>query len=99
MITKRLEYGMVTILPDGQIQLRQDTVIEEDGVELSRTYHRNVLEPSDKVEHPDARVAAVATTLWTPDVVSAFQTKQLAAQQATLTQLTSGRLDTSPEVS
>jgi hypothetical protein len=74
-------------------------VIEEDGVELIRTYHRSTLQPSDKVEHPDARVAAVATVLWTPDVVSAFQTKQLATQQAIPTQLTSGRLDTSPEVS
>jgi hypothetical protein len=80
MITKRIETGKIEILVDGQIQLRQDTVIEEDGVELSRTYHRTVLEPgTDVTDHADPRIAAVANVLWTPDVVSTFATAQAAA--------------------
>lgn len=78
MITKRTEFGKIEILPDGQIQLREDTVIEDDGVEVARTYHRSVLEPSAKVDHPDVRVASIATTLWTPDVVQSFEEKKQA---------------------
>lgn len=82
MITKRAEFGKIEILPDGVIQLREDTIIEEDGIELSRTYHRSVLEPSTEKAHPNARVAAVAAALWTPDVVQAFEDKKKDAEAA-----------------
>jgi hypothetical protein len=79
MITERLEIGKIEILPDGQIQTRQDTVIERDGVEIARTYHRRVLEPGQPVDtEADARVATVAAVLWTPDVVKAFADKKKA---------------------
>ena len=76
MLTKRTEFGKIEILPDGQIQLREDTVIEEDGVELSRLYHRAVLEPKTDASHPDVRVSAVAAILWTPEVVDAYEKKK-----------------------
>ncbi len=86
MITKRVEYGKIEILPNGQIQLRLDTVIEEDGIELLRSYHRSVAEPgADLSDHAaDPRIAAVAAVLWTPDVVSTFTQAQAAAQAAVL---------------
>lgn len=71
--TKRVEIGARTILPDGQIQVRQDTVFEEDGKELVRTHHRYVLEPGDPVTaEPDA-VKRIAQVEWTPEVISAFE--------------------------
>lgn len=71
MITKRIEHGVITILADNQVQVRTDTVIEEDGVELSRTYHREVLEPS--LELPgDPRLRAIVSAIWTPVVVETF---------------------------
>jgi hypothetical protein len=83
MITERIELGRIEVLPDGQLQLREDRVIlEEDGVtEITRTYHRRVLEPtlelSDDVKgYPDARLLAVTTVLWTPDVVKAYEEKK-----------------------
>ena len=70
-LTERKEIGQRTILADGQIEVREDTVIEKDGVEISRTYHRHVVAPGDdltkeapevhrvaKVEHTAARVKA-----------------------------------------
>lgn len=72
MITKRTGIGTITILSDGQVNLREDTVIEEDGVELSRSYHRRVLNPSLVIDTPDPRLAAILQAIWTPDVVVAF---------------------------
>jgi hypothetical protein len=51
MITKRIEIGKLEILKDGQIQVRQDTVFEENGKEQIRTYHRVVLPPNDETNN------------------------------------------------
>jgi hypothetical protein len=77
MITKRLELGLITILSDGQVHLRDDSVLEEDGQELSRTYHRRVLAPSATIPaDADPRLAAILRAVWTPAVVVAFALAQ-----------------------
>lgn len=76
MITKRIQFGMISILLDGQIQLREDTIIEENGKELSRTYHRRVLSPGDDTsKETDGRIQVIAGLLWTPEVIKAFKNK------------------------
>ena len=72
MITKRLEYKE-EILPNQTIQLRTATVVEEDGVELGRSYHRCVFTPGSNVSKAPDEVKAIAAALWTPQVVSAFE--------------------------
>ena len=72
-LTKRTEIGARAVLADGQIQVRVDTVIEEDGKELSRTYHRKVLAPGDDITNEPAEIKRVATAEWTPAVVAAFE--------------------------
>ena len=47
-LTERKEIGSMNVLPMGQIEVRTDTVIEKDGFEISRTYHRHVCEPNIK---------------------------------------------------
>ena len=37
-IIKREEIGSIEVLSMGQIQVRTDTIIEEDGVEISKSY-------------------------------------------------------------
>ncbi len=79
MITKRVEFGKIEILVDGQIQLREDTVIEEDGVELSRTYHRSILKPDmDPKTITDTRLSAIIPVLWTQAVIDAYNQKKPA---------------------
>ena len=76
-ITKRSEHQL-TVLADGQIQLREDTIIEEDGVELARTYHRRVLEPTlaSLPENEPARLKALAPVVWAPEVVAEYESKR-----------------------
>ena len=68
-ITKRLEYKE-EILPNQVIQIRTTTVVEEDGVELARNHHRHVVVPGDDVTGEVAEVQAIASALWTADVLS-----------------------------
>ena len=44
-ITKRTENDKIEVVNKWNIQIRTATVIEEDGAELSRSYHRHVLQP------------------------------------------------------
>ena len=52
-LTERIEIGSIEVLPMGQIQVRTDTIIERDGVELSKSYHRHVVEPGRDCSNED----------------------------------------------
>jgi len=78
-ITKRLEYKE-EILPNQVIQIRTTTVVEEDGVELARSHHRNVVYPGDDVTGEVQEVQDIAAALWTADVISAYQASIAASE-------------------
>ena len=61
------------------IQVRQATIIAEDGVEISRMFHRNVLTPDADLSVADADVAAIAGAVFTDEAKAAY-----AAAQAVL---------------
>jgi hypothetical protein len=86
MLTEQTVIDKIEILEDGQMQVRKARVVYDDGKEISRTFHREVLDPgkppADMTEK-DARVQAVAEAVWTPEVVSERETK-LEAQRETL---------------
>ncbi|AOV59894.1 hypothetical protein N231010_195 [Synechococcus phage S-CAM4] len=66
----------IEVLLNGSIQVRRRDQILKDGVEVASTFHRHVIAPGDDVSNEDDRVAAVATTLWTDEVVAAYQAAQ-----------------------
>ena len=48
-LTKEIEYDCEVRGPYKNVQVRMATVVKDDGVELSRNYHRNVLQfPKDR---------------------------------------------------
>jgi urease accessory protein UreE len=55
------------------VQVRRADVIEKDGVEIARSFHRHVLAPGDDISHEDPKVQAVCAAVWTDDVVAAYQ--------------------------
>ena len=76
MIEKKIVIGKLDILEDGQLQVRQDTVYTEDGVESFRKYHRLVLSPGDDIKDYDKKIQDVAGIIWTKEVVDEFKRKQ-----------------------
>ena len=66
MLEKTETIDRIEILEQGQIQIRTLISITEDGNELSRTYHRRMITPGTNVDNEDARIQAIANTLWTP---------------------------------
>lgn len=79
--TERKVKDRIEILEDGTIQVREATVVERDGVEISRTFHRYVLDPESDVTAEDPRIKSVADVLWTPPVKAAYKAKIAARQK------------------
>lgn len=79
-ITDKTVFDAITILEDGQIQVRRARVILDlDGVtELSRTFNRAVLEPGQDVSSFPPKIRGICNLIWTPQVISDY----LAAKAA-----------------
>ena len=75
-ITERTEIGSREVLTDGQIQVRTDLIIEKDGVEISRTYHRHVVAPGDSITNEEPSVQRIAMAEHTPAKIAAYKLAQ-----------------------
>ena len=62
------------------IQVRTATVIERDGVEISRSFSRHVVAPNDDITGESAEVQAICAAVHT-DAVKAAYAAHLAAQE------------------
>lgn len=63
-LTKTTEVGLIEITKNNSIQVRVDTVILDDDVEISRTFHRHVLTQGDDLTGQDPKVVAIANAIW-----------------------------------
>ena len=79
-LTKEKVIDQITVTENGIILYREATRIMEDGVELSKTYHRSSLSPAQDLTGVPANVVAICNAAWTAEVVAAYQA-QIAAQQ------------------
>ena len=71
--SERQEHKLEIIPPHSIIQCRRADIVEKDGVEVGRSYHRHVCVPGDDVSEECAELQAVATALWTQEVIDAYQ--------------------------
>jgi hypothetical protein len=71
--TERHEHQLEVIPPYSIIQCRRADIIEKDGAEVGKTYHRHVRVPGDDVSDDCEELQAVAAALWTPKVIAAYQ--------------------------
>ena len=71
--TERHEHKLEIIPPFNIIQCRRADIVEKDGVEVGRTYHRHVRVPGEDVSEDCAELQAVAAALWTDEVVAAYE--------------------------
>jgi|TARA_A100000172_G_scaffold58661_1_gene38334 hypothetical protein len=74
-ITKEAEIAKIEVVGEYKaIQIATDTVIKEDGTEISRSRHRHVVHPDQDISGEDAEVQAVANAVWTDSVKAAWKT-------------------------
>ena len=74
MLEKIVKVDQIEIVGDFKaIQVRTATVVTDDGVELSRSFHRHVLNCDADVSGEDAEVQAVCNAVWTDEVKAAYE--------------------------
>ena len=71
-ITKEIIIASVGVDNNGNINVAQDTVIKEDGVEISRSYHRHVVAPNSDSSSESADVKAMVAQFHTDEVKKAY---------------------------
>ena len=72
-ITKEVVQDKIEVVGDFKhIQVRTATVIKEDGVEISRTFHRHVIAPNDDSTKESADVKAMVSQFHTDAVKKAY---------------------------
>ena len=81
-LTKTKVIDQITVCENGIVLYREATRIMEDGNQLSQTYHRSSLAPAQDLTGVPANVVAICNTVWTAEVVTAYQAAQAAAEAA-----------------
>ena len=88
-LTERFENDKIEVVGQYKaVQVRKATMIERDGVEISRTFHRHVLHPGTlgdgdvlvdtDISGEDADVQAICTAAWTDAVKEAWRLELVA---------------------
>ena len=72
-LTERSAIDKIEVLENGIIQVRRADIVERDGLEIAKSYHRWTLTPGQDLTGQEQRVIDVAIAVWTADVVAAYQ--------------------------
>ena len=86
-ITKEANVSKIEVVGGWNIQVRTDTIIKEDGTEISRSIHRHILVPYSSSKDRDTwtnkdtdissevtEVQAIANAAWTDTVKANYKT-------------------------
>jgi len=72
-LTKTVAEDKIEIVGDFKsVQVRTATVIKEDGVELSRSFHRHVVMAGQDYSNESTEVQAICAAVHTDAVVAAY---------------------------
>ena len=82
-LTEETVEDKIEVVNGTSVQVRTATVIKRDGVEISRSFHRHVLQPSTKasgtwadtdISGESSEVQGICNAVWTDAVKTAYQT-------------------------
>jgi hypothetical protein len=88
-ITKEAVVEKIEVVGSWNVQVATDTVIKEDGTEISRSRHRHVLTPfrssydnetsswvhtATDITNEASNVQAICNAVWTTDIKNAYKT-------------------------
>ena len=71
----------IELIENNSIQVRTATIIEKDGTELTRTFHRHVVAPGADITNEDPKVQAIANAIWTEEIIAAYSASIAANTQ------------------
>ncbi len=80
VLKKEVKVDKIEVVGDYKaVQCREAIIIKEDGVEVSRTFHRHVLHPDSDISGEPQETQDICNVVWTDEVKAswtAFQEEQ-----------------------
>ena len=93
-ITKTLEEDKIEVVGQYKhVQVRTATVLKEDSKELTRSFHRHMLEPSTKksgswadtdISDESSEVQGICNAVWTSSVKEAYRLNLVGIRSSSL---------------
>jgi hypothetical protein len=77
-LQKEVKIDRVEIVENGTVQVRQATIITEDGKQISRTFHRWCITPGEDYSAQEQQVQDICKVSHTPEVIAAYKAQQEA---------------------
>ena len=72
-LSKEVKVDKIEIVGDYKaVQCREATIVSEDGVELSKSFHRHVLHPDSDISGEPQETQDVCNAVWTDEVKAAW---------------------------
>ena len=82
-LDKQIKIDQIEIVENGTVQVRQATIITDNGNQISRTYHRWCIAPGEDYSTQEQQVQDICKVSHTPEVIAAYQA-QLEANRIKL---------------
>ena len=76
-LEKTIKVDQIEIVGDYKaIQVRTATIVTDDGVELSRSFHRHVVSAGDDYSNEDESVQKICAAIHTEELIAAYKESQ-----------------------
>jgi hypothetical protein len=72
-LDKEIKIDRVEVVENGTVQVRQATIITEDGNQLSRIFHRWCIAPGEDYSTQEQQVQDICRVTHTPEVIAAYK--------------------------
>ena len=72
-LDKQTKIDRVEVVENGTVQVRQATIILENGNQISRTFHRWCITPGEDYSTQEQQVQDICKVTHTPEVIAAYQ--------------------------
>ena len=73
-LTESQENDKIEVVNKWNIQVRQATIIKKDGKEITRSFHRHLVEPNADISSESAEVKAICNAVHTDKIKKAYVT-------------------------
>ena len=72
-LTEKTIVDLIEVVETNHIQVRTANIVERDGVQIAKSFHRHILAPGSDVSGEDSKVQSIASAIWTDEVITAYQ--------------------------
>ena len=72
-LDKQTKIDRIEVVENGTVQVRQATIITEDGNQISRTFHRWCITPGQDYSTQEQQVQDICKISHTPEVTATYQ--------------------------